>query len=246
MTTAKSSLHEKLAALRANFGPVLKTGENKGVGQGYSFVEATEVARKFVEDASGYGLTMLCIDAQLVGEPLKTPSERQFIFTLRTVWRITDSGSGDYIDVVAFGQGADNSDKALPKAQTNAMKYAILAAVLQKAGDDAGADPNTDALEREADARAPQRPTVVAGKREDPGAAAPTQALIRKLMATFDEKGLKDPDKRKAFTSATVGKSSSKELVVADVEKLLIALADFKGLAEEFDGPEPASVAGGD
>lgn len=234
--TVMSSLHEKLALIRGSFGSIQKTGEMKE-GPRFKYVEAREVAARFVELASARLLTMLPVSIELLNlRP--TASGKQTVMTLLVNWAITDAESGESIIVSSIGEGADQSDKGAPKAQTNAMKYAILL-LLQAAGDDAEADPNPDRLERDAAAHnavqiatRPFTQPVVAAKREDAGAAAPSAALIRKLMATFDEKGLKDPDMRKAFTSATVGKSSSKDLTVADVEKVLIALADFKGVAE--------------
>jgi hypothetical protein len=74
------------------------------------------------------------------------------------------------------------------------------------------------------------RPQVVAEKEEDPGAAKPSQAMVRKLMATFGEKNLSNAELRQAYTKSITGKGSSKDLTVADVEKLLVSLADFVGL----------------
>lgn len=140
-----SGLHAKLADLRANFGFIGKTGENKGVGGGYKFVEATEISRRFVAEASKRNLTMVPVDMRLE-EPRPSSSGKQTVYTLASMWRITDADSGEYIEVPAYGQGADQADKALPKAQTNAMKYAILL-LLQAAGDDPENDPRTDNIE---------------------------------------------------------------------------------------------------
>lgn len=63
--------------------------------------------------------------------------------------------------------------------------------------------------------------------------ATATDGMKRKLMATFNEKGLKSAEDRKAFTLATVGKYSSKDLTPQDVDKLLAALEEFKGKVEE-------------
>lgn len=143
--TAPKGLHAKLADLRANFGWIGKTGTNKGVGGGYGFVEAKEVARRFVEMASARSLTMIPVEMQLE-PPRPSASGKQVVDTLMVVWRVTDAETGEYIDVPSYGQGADQADKSLPKAQTNAMKYAILL-LLQAAGDDPENDPRTDQIE---------------------------------------------------------------------------------------------------
>lgn len=158
-------LHAKLADLRANFGFIGKTGTNKGVGGGYQFVEAKEVARRFVEMASARGLTMVPVLMHLE-EPRPSASGKQIVDTLMIVWRVTDAETGEYIDVPSYGQGADQADKALPKAQTNAMKYAILL-LLQAAGDDPENDPRTDQIEN-----TPEGPGVNVGPSNIPGVIA--------------------------------------------------------------------------
>jgi hypothetical protein len=106
--------------------------------------------------ASELGLTMIPVGMD-IADIRPSSSGKQMVYTVATMWRITDVETGDYIDVPAMGQGADNADKALPKAQTNAMKYAILL-VLQAAGDDPENDPRTDDIEN-----VPQGPGVEIG-----------------------------------------------------------------------------------
>ena len=165
MESRRSSLHKKLAMIRANFGFIGKTGTNTGVGGGYGFVEAVHVARRFVEMASELNLTMLPIYMQVV-DTRPSASGKQMVYSLNSIWRITDADTGEFIDVHSFGQGADQADKALPKAQTNAMKYAILL-VLQAAGDDPENDPRTDQIEN-----TPTGPGLVVGPSNVPGVRA--------------------------------------------------------------------------
>lgn len=133
--TAKQNLHAKLAEIRGDLnGQIRKTGEHTQGGPQYKFVEALEVGRQFVEKASALGITMLP-EAAWVVNVRPTASGKQTVISIKVDWRVTDSESGETLVVTSFGEGADNSDKALPKAQTNAMKYAILM-LLQAAGDD--------------------------------------------------------------------------------------------------------------
>lgn len=140
------SLASKLVEIRTAFGPIEKTGTNKGVGEGYKFVEASHIASRFLELCGQYGVVMTCRQSD-IRDIRSTPSGKQTVFTLWTAWHITSATDpGEVIIVESFGQGADNGDKALPKAQTNAMKYAILL-LLQRAGDDPEADGKTDQIE---------------------------------------------------------------------------------------------------
>ena len=77
-------LHAKLAILRATFGFIGKTGTNTGVGGGYGFVEATDVARRFVERASELNLTMLPIYMQVV-DTRPSASGKQMVYSLNSI-----------------------------------------------------------------------------------------------------------------------------------------------------------------
>lgn len=228
---APKGLHAKLAKLRATLaGVAKKTGTNTGVGGGYKFVEATEIARKFVEAASAMNVTMVPTAGQVLAR-YQSISGKQHVVDLEQTWTVTDADSGESTTVVSYGQGADNADKALPKAQTNGMKYAILL-LLQAAGDDPEADGNTERLEAEGEAeKARRRQPVVAEKADEP--AKPTRAVLLRLKGLFEEKGLGGDDRlelRQAFMAASVGKTASTDLTAADAEKLLVALAAYSGL----------------
>jgi hypothetical protein len=51
-------------------------------------------------------------------------------------WTLTDGESGETATIVSYGAGADTGDKYSGKAQTNAMKYALLMGFLLSTGDD--------------------------------------------------------------------------------------------------------------
>lgn len=178
VTDQPPGLHAKLALLRRDFGFIGKTGTNTGVGGGYQFVEATHVSRRFVERASELNLTMLPTMMD-VTDIRASVSGKQFVYTVMSQWKITDADTGESEYVFSFGQGADNGDKALPKAQTNAMKYAILL-VLQAAGDDPENDPRTDEIEN-----APQGITItgssVPGVRQGGRQSGATEAQVSQI-----------------------------------------------------------------
>lgn len=175
------NLHQKLATIRGSFGHIEKTGQNSGVGGGYKFVEAQVVARKFVEAASAVNVTMLPVGGRVI-DHYKSISEKQHVIDLEMTWRITDGDSGECVDVVSYGQGADNSDKALPKAQTNAMKYAILL-LLQVAGD----DPEKDAKSNDtADSPAARRRARTSGVQVGETVTAAASAVVEAAAAIGD------------------------------------------------------------
>lgn len=235
--SAAPRLHAKLAELRKELaGSVKKGAVNERLG--YSFVEAKTLGRDFVLKASEKGLTMLPISQEIV-DIRETSSGKQTVMSVKTAWAITDVETDETIVVEAFGSGADQGDKGLPKAQTNSMKYAILL-VLQAAGDDPEADPKTDDLESGGDAQ-----QAAAG---DDNKASDAQ--LRLIRARAKERGL-SLDQLKAVVFSTTAKHSLKDLTKAEVDKVLSFIADVKPDVSVDTSPaatiggEPESAAGG-
>lgn len=227
-TAGQNLLHAKLVRVRAALNGEIRKGEKRVDGK-YTFVEAKTVGRQFVTALGDEGLTMLPVEIE-EGTESETVSGKQFVRTVKVTWQITDSESGESINVVSMGQGADSGDKAIPKALTNAMKYAILL-VLQAAGDDPEADQTTEAEatsssrpRRERSTPAPA-PTAAA---EDPEGAAVREALASNrfksmLRAKAHEVGLTD-EQFKALAVDTSKKESSKDWTGGDAQLVLNAL----------------------
>jgi len=201
------SLHAKLSELRKELAGTVKKGA-KNERLNYSFVEAKTLGRDFVIAASAKGLTMLPVAQEIVDIRLSA-SEKQTVMSVKTTWEITDSETDASILVEAFGQGADQGDKALPKAQTNAMKYAILL-VLQAAGDDPEADARTDDLEGV----------------EATGPKMMTDSQKKLIFARAKEKGY-DKDGLQAVVFSTTGKRSMTKIEAPEVDKILSAIAEM-------------------
>jgi hypothetical protein len=227
------SLHHKLAEIRREIGPIAKTGEHTQGGPRYKFVEAVEVARRFVEMASEKNITMLPVGMEVL-DIRPSITGKQHVVTLGVSWRITDADSGESIDVYGIGQGADNSDKAAPKAQTNAMKYAILL-VLQAAGDDPERDDEDDEDERPRRRRSTRAPRSAprgteAEVEQDEHVEMASDAFKRKVRAKQREVGMSDDD-MKAFAEFFTGKTTSKDWSQSDAEKILAKLDNPAAIA---------------
>jgi ERF superfamily protein len=212
------SLHAKLSELRKELAGTVKKGA-KNERLNYSFVEAKTLGKDFVLAASARGLTMLPVTQELVDTRLSS-SEKQTVMSIKTTWGIFDTETDEVVFVEAFGQGADQGDKALPKAQTNAMKYAILL-VLQAAGDDPEADPKTDELE--------------AGEASGPKMMSANQKKL--IFAKAKDKGF-DKAGLQAIVFSTVGKHSMTQIEAAEVDKILDAIASLAPVAEPSSSPQ--------
>ncbi|MBZ9674535.1 ERF family protein [Mesorhizobium sp. ES1-1] len=131
-------MKEIITALNAAYkecGYVQKAGKNKEQGYKFAgeadFIEAVRpvlLKHGIVVYPSGYSL--------IKGEDYLTKSGSR-MNRIVAEYRFTFAHiSGESIQVVAVGEGADTSDKASPKAATIALKYALRQTLLIETGDD--------------------------------------------------------------------------------------------------------------
>lgn len=165
------SIHSKLSAILKAVGYIEKTGTN--ASQGYKYVQAAAVADKIRNEFAERGLTMIPENIEVTESGL-TPSGKQALITLRITWKISDSESGESVTFQSVGSGSDSTDKAVYKAMTGALKYALLLGFLIPTGDDPENEKTAD-------------PVVAAAKRifaEDAPVAAPKAAAAD--LSDFD------------------------------------------------------------
>jgi len=141
MEEPMKSIHTKLSAILKAVGYIEKTGTN--ASQGYKYVQAAAVADKIRNEFAERGLTMLPENIEVTDSGL-TPSGKQALVTLRITWKITDSESGEFVTFQSVGSGSDSTDKAVYKAMTGALKYALLLGFLIPTGDDPENEKATD------------------------------------------------------------------------------------------------------
>lgn len=150
---------------------------------------------------------------------------------------IYDAPSGQWLVFEDFGYSTRSDGEQLKEAVSDGIRrvgrMAGIGRYLYRRQED---DEPATALRPNRTPPRDLKPEVVAEARPDPATQPLTPAQKRKLMASFDEKGLKDPDLRKVFTMSMVGKSSSNDLTVADFEKLLVALAAYQPMPSSGPG----------
>ena len=77
------------------------------------------------------------LELGMVMYPIKQDSNRVGnLTTVDVTYRIANTESDDYVDVVSTGEGADTQDKAAGKAMTYAYKYALLRTFAIPSGED--------------------------------------------------------------------------------------------------------------
>lgn len=144
MTTAKAveaapkGLHAKLAELYEVVTHIDKAGTAPQAMGGFKFTQAADIAAAIRKALGARSLTMLPEEMRRE-EPSTITTRNGATLLLETIhikWRITDGESGESATIESFGSGSDTGDKAIPKAITSSMKYALLAGFMVPQGDD--------------------------------------------------------------------------------------------------------------
>ena len=129
-------------AMQMTGGYIQKDGYNSG--QNYGFVSERAFITKCRDVMLGLGIV---ITGSMVegkaGEGL-TKSGKTNLFTGAMRYRFWDVDTGQYIDCIYPGQGADSSDKGVYKALTGAFKYALRQTLMIATGDDPEATDEPD------------------------------------------------------------------------------------------------------
>lgn len=144
-------LHAKLAEVMAEAERIPKNGTAPAAMGGFKFVQVGDAADAIRKALGDRGVSMLPSAVEVVGEAEHQTSNNKTMTTLtvRTTWTLVDGGTGETAVIQSLGSGADTGDKAAPKAQSNAMKYALLMGFLLSTGDDPEQHDTSDRAPRE-------------------------------------------------------------------------------------------------
>lgn len=138
--TETRSLHSKLAQVMYEAERIPKNGSFKSPGEygHFKFVQAGDAADMIRKALAEHKVSMVpsAIDLVDSAEHQTAKGNSMTTVTVRTTWTLTDGDTGETAVIQSMGSGADTGDKAIPKAQTNAMKYALLMGFLLSTGDD--------------------------------------------------------------------------------------------------------------
>ena len=187
MTTETRSLHRKLAQIMHEAERIPKNGRAPQAMGGYPFVQVGDAADFVRKALAEQVLTMMPTDLRVIQQVDRTTKAGGSMTTVDIVmdWTITDGESGESIVIRSFGAGADGGDKYSGKAQTNAMKYALLMGFLLSTGEDPEPEPARPAA-RPAPAPRPtqtEEPAHDLAPDDDIGAAF--DALVTQNTATM-------------------------------------------------------------
>ena len=157
----KLSLHKKLAQVMWEAERIPKNGTAPTAMGGFKFVQVGDAADAIRKALAEKSVSMIPTAIEIVSETEHPTSSGKMMTTLtvRTTWTLTDGDSGESTVIQSIGSGADMGDKAAPKAQSSAMKYALLMGFLLSTGDD---PEQTDTSDRQARGSRPAPPHLPA------------------------------------------------------------------------------------
>ena len=220
------SLPEKFLHVMKDCAYVRRQGENAHYG--YRYATAADILEKVNAALVSQGIISLARPVITAAENVTAAdggAERRITVEMNIT--LTDTATGESLDITGYGCGQDRGDKAVMKAQTAALKYAYMLSLGISTGDDPEADAGLDkrtapAPVTSAEPAAPpaatmSAPTVVAA--DEPGAppespAAPgsiTPAQQRVLLSLVPQSGFSPAD-IKALIQKAFGVTSSREL----------------------------------
>lgn len=166
-------LAEAMVAAASELTHVEKSGRNHE--QKYDYATDADVSHEVRKACLKHGIIPSLATTQLVSSVeivSKHGSKGERVTVAVTVRFLHTSGAS--LDVCSMGSGFDYGDKAVPKAITNGVKYALLKGLCLPTGDDPEGDPETDRHPAQ-QVRQDRRPQV------DP-AATPEHHKLAKML----------------------------------------------------------------
>jgi hypothetical protein len=159
MPEPKLSLHKKLAQVMYEAERIPKNGQAPAAMGGFRFVQVGDAADAIRKALAEKSVSMIPTAIEMIDSSDHTTSGGKVMttMTVRTTWTLTDGDSGETTVIQSIGSGADMGDKAAPKAQSSAMKYALLMGFLLSTGDDPEQSDSSDRQARPAPAHLPPR-----------------------------------------------------------------------------------------
>jgi len=149
MATAKKEevkaegIYGKLLEARKSVGYIQKDATN--TFQKYKYASALAVIAKVLDVFNGLGLvTIAKPNLVSLDKKVNKNGAEEISVVVALDLRIRDVDSGEEEVFVGLGGGQDSGDKAVMKAETAALKYALMMSLLIPTGDDPEGDENTD------------------------------------------------------------------------------------------------------
>lgn len=212
----EKTLVKKLAKVMQEVKYIQKTGFN--TFHKYKYATEADVNEKVREELAKQNVIML---PSMLGHEMRTHTNRsgatEYITCVDMQFTFVDGDSGESFTVNMSGEGQDAGDKGIYKAIAGAQKYALMKVFMIPTGDDPEADEGVD--ER-------NQGKVNTPQKTQGATDLATDAQVKKMFAMVRGKGI--PDSEIKTKIADLGKTSSKELTKADINKVFDWIEKYK------------------
>jgi hypothetical protein len=187
MVEKKVRMATVLAKIMGDVGRVEKKGKitSQGSGPSYKFARDSDVLEAVMPLMAEAGIVLVPEHTELlsIGPNMR---ETQQIANIKVRWHVTDGTES--LRFETLGQGQDTGDKALPKAQSNARKYAFFMLYHIVTGDDP--DQYASDTEQPGQGASPSRTARASSSETQRPVPAPAQYRRGELAALMAEKYL--------------------------------------------------------
>jgi hypothetical protein len=151
-------LVQKLCEVMGAVGYIQKTGYNKQ--QGYKYAQETDVVEKVRAELAQRKVFLMNSVENTSFRTIRTAKGNELtVATLTVKYTFIDGESGEKLEFSGVGEGMDSGDKAVYKAQTGALKYALMKTFLIPTGDDPERDHDEEPQRQERNPQPQPQPT---------------------------------------------------------------------------------------
>lgn len=133
-SNVESSLMHKLVEITQAVERIPKNGHNSH--QNYDYALESDIKDVVRKEMANRNLMMIPNELSRTTTEIPTKKGSQQLVTLKIEFTVNDADSGEAIKMVGYGDGQDSGDKAVYKAKTGALKYALTSLFMIPTGDD--------------------------------------------------------------------------------------------------------------
>jgi hypothetical protein len=215
-----------------------KNGKAPAAMGGFAFVQVGDAADYIRKALGEHVVTMMPTAVRIINQADRATKAGGSMTTVDIVtdWTLTDGESGESIVIQSFGAGADGGDKYSGKAQTNAMKYALLMGFLLSTGD----DPEMGDGPAKAVPQRPQAPAPAVPARPVQRGTTEPPPLSDADLAGIDASMPSRPQGAPATPAEALAKTAEEAAAAVAVKRA--ALVEAEARLTEHDGTPTASV----
>ncbi|MGM0302151.1 hypothetical protein IGI66_001769 [Enterococcus sp. AZ048] len=132
--TASKNLMQKLVEIMNTVDRVPKNGHNDR--QNYSYAQESDIKEVVRKELADRNVIMIPNELDKTTKEIPTRNGSQQLVTLKIEYTLIDADSGESVKMIGYGDGQDSGDKAVYKAKTGALKYALTSLFMIPTGDD--------------------------------------------------------------------------------------------------------------